>query len=138
MTLKLKKTEFTQSTPQININHLTKNSKISKTWKIAKIQTDRKSVSVPSLPPSNLTNMAINYEEISQVTVSKLCQVADWMESRTAQQSKNIARRNNNEKTRGKHIIRLFAYFPERAILYSGGRTIFISWNASHVNSHRK
>jgi hypothetical protein len=49
------------------------------------------------------TNMAINHEDISQSTVSELHQVADWMESRTAQQSGNIIRRND-KKTRGDGI----------------------------------
>jgi hypothetical protein len=55
--------------------------------------------------------MTINYKDISQLAVSKLCRVADWMENRIVQQSENIARRND-EKTRGDKI-RLLTYFTE-------------------------
>jgi hypothetical protein len=75
------------------------------------MQTERKPMPVPILPPSCLTNMAINHKDVIQLTVSKLRQVADWMENRTAQQSENIARRND-EKMRGDEI-RLLAYFLE-------------------------
>jgi hypothetical protein len=71
---------------------------------------ERKPVPVPILPPSCLTNMAINHEDISQfLTLSQLRPVTDWMESRTAQQSENIVRRND-EKTRGNKI-RLLVHF---------------------------
>jgi hypothetical protein len=44
--------------------------------------------------------MTINFQEISKATAGELRRVADWVESRTEQQSERIARRND-VKTRG-------------------------------------
>jgi hypothetical protein len=56
--------------------------------------------------------MVINFQQISQMMASKLCWVAGWFESRTAQQSENVKCRNNAEKTRSNKI-RLLTFFPE-------------------------
>jgi len=66
-----------------------------------------------SLQPSSLptTTMAINFQEISQSASSELRRVAQWIESRTAQETENI-KQKNDEKTGGDEV-RLLANFPE-------------------------
>jgi hypothetical protein len=54
---------------EVNKNHLTKNSKTCKDANRPKIRTHQS----PTLkPPILYSNMAINYQEISQATISKL------------------------------------------------------------------
>jgi hypothetical protein len=55
--------------------------------------------------------MAINFQEISQSASSELRRVAQWIESRTAQETENI-KQKNDEKTGGDEV-RLLANFPE-------------------------
>jgi hypothetical protein len=57
--------------------------------------------SAPSLLP--YSNMAINFQEISQATAGELCRLADWVKSRMEQESERIAHQND-EKTRGDEI----------------------------------
>jgi hypothetical protein len=55
---------------------------------------------VQNLPTSSLptTAMTINFQEISQLTSNKLCQIADWVEHRTAQELEKIEHMNDENR----------------------------------------